>query len=138
MGFGNAGYNGGVQLSQLDTSAELRAIIGDETGTGAIVNPLPGAGFPQNPLPQFTHRPIVVLCGFEQPDGIECTLRGGAFEQTYHLQPGEQLRFKDSRHWTIEFHRGGPFGEGKYRLIAGLYTFRGTQNGWELFRARQK
>lgn len=108
------------------------------TGTGAVVNPLPGAGLPQNPVPQFTHRPIVILCGAEQPDGIQCTLRGGAFEQTYHLQPGEQLRFKDSRGWTIEFPRGGSFGEGKYRLIAGLYTFRGTQNGWELFRARQK
>jgi hypothetical protein len=107
-------------------------------GTGAVVNPLPGVGLHQNPLPQFTHKPIVIFCGHEQPEGIQCTLRGGAFTRTYELQPGEQLRLKDSRAWTIDFHRGGPFGEGKYRLIAGLYTFRGTENGWELFRARQK
>lgn len=37
MGLGNAGANGGVQLSEIDTSAELRTILGDETGTGAAV-----------------------------------------------------------------------------------------------------
>lgn len=105
-------------------------------GPGAF-NPTP-KGLPENPLPTLTHQPILILCGQEQVEGIQCTLRGGAFEQTYHLRPGEQLRFKESRPWTIEFHRGGSFGEGRYRLIAGLYTFRGTEQGWELFRARQK
>ncbi len=36
-GLGNPGATGGVQLSELDTSAELKAILSDETGSGSNV-----------------------------------------------------------------------------------------------------
>lgn len=37
MGLGNAGAHSGLQTSEIDTSAELKAILGDETGSGAAV-----------------------------------------------------------------------------------------------------
>jgi len=48
------------------------------------------------------------------------------------LGPGESHNLKNGRQYTIEFHRGGEFGEAELQLQAGTYHFRVDDTGWNL------
>jgi hypothetical protein len=48
----------------------------------------------------------------------------------YTMQPGQSQRI--DREYTIEFHRGGDFGNARYSLPAGTYEFTLTDGGWDL------
>jgi hypothetical protein len=48
----------------------------------------------------------------------------------YTMKPGQSQRL--DRTYTIEFHRGGEFGNARYSLPTGTYEFTITDRGWEL------
>ena len=52
---------------------------------------------------------------------------------TYSIAPGYSQDLTSDRPWVITFSRGGTFGEGRYGLESGLYTFTQTDHGWELY-----
>jgi len=37
------------------------------------------------------------------------------------------------RQYVIEFHRGGSFGNARYGMSEGLFWFKRTEHGWELY-----
>lgn len=51
----------------------------------------------------------------------------------YTISPGSSQDLVHDRSWVIEFNRGGNFGQARYTLEAGLYTFTGTDHGWDLY-----
>lgn len=52
----------------------------------------------------------------------------------YDISPGESQAFKHDREWTISFDRGEGNGEARYTLSPGVYEFKVTGGGWELFK----
>lgn len=48
------------------------------------------------------------------------------------LRPGQSEHFLGRDLWIIQFHRGGEFGDAKYVLAAGSYTFTAGRRGWQL------
>ena len=52
---------------------------------------------------------------------------------TYSIAPGYSQDLTLDRPWVITFSRGGTFGEARYGLESGLYSFAKTDHGWELY-----
>lgn len=48
------------------------------------------------------------------------------------LEPGESHNLKNGRQYTIEYHRGGEFGEAELQVQSGTYHFRVDNAGWKL------
>ncbi|MBN1589388.1 MAG: hypothetical protein JW888_07730 [Pirellulales bacterium] len=61
---------------------------------------------------------------------LQCRING----KVVVLQPGRVLPLEPGRVWTIEFHRGGPFGIARYELVDGIHKFVRAERGWELIR----
>lgn len=51
------------------------------------------------------------------------------------LRPGQSERLLGRDLWTIQFHRGGEFGDAKYVLAAGSYKFTAGPRGWDLMKS---
>jgi hypothetical protein len=85
-------------------------------------NPLPGANFSGNP--------IRIVNPASSRTTLSYTLNGVA----YKIQPGESQDLREDRAWVIEFNRGGDFGQARYGLQTGMYSFSVTDHGWELYR----
>ena len=50
----------------------------------------------------------------------------------YTIQPGNLQTLTTRPSWVIAFDRGGDFGQARYTLTKGTYTFSPTEKGWEL------
>ena len=51
----------------------------------------------------------------------------------YTIRSGESQWLLNDRDWEIEFDRGGDFGLARYSMSPGIYTFKLTKKGWEIF-----
>jgi hypothetical protein len=51
----------------------------------------------------------------------------------YPIPPGYSQTLVEDRPWTIQFSRGAGFGEARYGLESGVYTFGNSDHGWELY-----
>jgi hypothetical protein len=85
----------------------------------------------ENPLPlaNFSGGPIKITNPANSKAALSYTLNG----LSYTIQPGQSQDIREDRSWVIEFSRGANFGAARYGLEPGLYTFSGTERGWELY-----
>lgn len=49
----------------------------------------------------------------------------------YTIRPGESQTLINDRLWTIQFDRGGEFGQTRYSLSPGQFEFTPTATGWD-------
>ena len=90
--------------------------------------------------PYVVQRPIVVEPAFSglpikitNPAASGATLSYALNGATYSIPPGYSQDLTLDRSWVISFSRGGNFGEARYALEPGSYSFANTEHGWELF-----
>ena len=48
------------------------------------------------------------------------------------MQPGFRQKLDSSRTWSVQFDRGGSFGQAQYTLVGGTYEWVITVQGWDL------
>jgi len=82
-----------------------------------------------NPAPAGTGLPVKILNPASNTATLSYTLDG----QPHTIAPGSSQDLVMDHPWVIEFSRGGNFGQARYGLESGLYTFTSTDHGWELF-----
>jgi len=99
-------------------------------------------GYYAGVTPYVVQRPIIADTTFS---GLPITIVNPATNSmtlsyvlngvTYSIPPGSSQDLTLDRSWVISFSRGGNFGEARYGLEPGVYTFSNTDHGWELFHA---
>ncbi len=82
----------------------------------------------ENPL--FSGLPIKIVNPASNSVTLNYTLNG----TVYPIPPGYSQTLVADRLWTIQFSRGAGFGDARYGLESGLYTFGNSDHGWELYR----
>jgi len=103
---------------------------------------MPAPAYPvvsESPVTAYTPAPInpapaIVLVAVLNPEGTGATLTFTIAGKRYELSPGMRQDFQVLGTRTIEFDRGESFGTATYRLSEGLYTFKATDEGWDLER----
>jgi hypothetical protein len=104
------------------------------SGSGWYINPH-GYGYGGNygyyhPVtPFFSGLPIRITNPATNGVTLSYMLNG----VTYSIAPGYSQDLTLDRSWVVNFSRGGNFGEARYGLEPGLYSFAPTDHGWELF-----
>jgi len=115
-GYGHFGYGSG--------QPEYWIPAAGHHGVAAAVpaNPLPTPSLPTKPVvlvnPEATNQAVAFLI-----DGKEGS-----------LDVGQYLELSTADAMIIEFDRGGRFGNAKYSLTEGVFTFKLTDEGWDLNR----
>jgi hypothetical protein len=87
---------------------------------------------PANPAPKAPNKEGLAIVN---PAENEVTLQFVVDGQTTSLRAGFRLELAVSQTRVIEFDRGGSFGQARYSMDEGLYTFNETEQGWELYRS---
>jgi hypothetical protein len=87
---------------------------------------------PPVPEPVADGGRITIVNLAESEAAVAYRLNGFAFE----MQPAFAQTFENDRTWTIEFPSKGSRGTIRYRLTAGDYQFRLTDDGWDLFKRK--
>jgi hypothetical protein len=82
------------------------------------------------PAANFSGDPIRIVNPSDTRVALSYVLNGAV----YTIRPGESQNLREDRAWVIEFGRGGSFGQARYGLLPGVYTFALTGRGWELYR----
>jgi hypothetical protein len=106
--------------------------IGDnysgDLNTYVVQRPISG-----NPLPEaaFSGGRIVI----NNPAANNLTLSYSLDGMAYAIAPGYRQELREDRAWVIQFSRGTNLNEARYSLRSGLYTFTGTNHGWDLYRS---
>ena len=80
--------------------------------------------------PTFSGAPIRIF----NPMGNKVTLSYMLNGVPYSMAEGYMQELRDDRQWVIDFSRGSTFGQARYGLEPGQYTFTRTDHGWELYR----
>jgi hypothetical protein len=94
----------------------------------ASTEPVSGTADP-DPTPAADTR--VVLVNPEDSGGpLSYRLSGS---HSYTIEPGYSQVLTNKPSWLVEFDRGESFGQAKYNIGPGTYTFTATQKGWELY-----
>jgi len=88
--------------------------------TPVLVNP---------PVQVFSGGLITITNPADSKTTLSYTLNG----VQYTIPPGYSQELRADRLWVIQFSRGSNLGDVRYQLEPGLYTFSGTDHGWELF-----
>jgi hypothetical protein len=81
--------------------------------------------------PAFSGLPIKIVNPASSGVTLTYTLNGAA----YSIPPGFSQTLVADRLWTIQFSRGAGFGDARYGLDSGVYTFGSSDHGWELYHA---
>jgi hypothetical protein len=85
----------------------------------------------QRPISEgFSGGPIKIVNPAKNGVTLNYTLDGNAFT----IPPGYSQELREDRAWVIEFSRGTNLDQTRYGLQSGVYTFAGTDQGWELYR----
>lgn len=122
-GYGNPyGYRGGVNVGVgiVAPSPTYYHHNGGGAQRRVVENPLPRVG---------AHLPIKIVRNDEFDAPLSYTLN----DHEYKIRPGESQWLLNDRDWEIEFDRGGDFGLARYSMSPGIYTFKLTKQGWEIF-----
>jgi hypothetical protein len=90
----------------------------------APANELPGE---EAPIEAMT---VVLLNPEENAHTVSVLLAG----EELSLEAAEQIQFETPEATIVAFDRGGDFGTAKYSLAEGVYEFKLTDQGWELYR----
>jgi hypothetical protein len=81
------------------------------------------------PTKQFTGEPIRIINSRTNDITLNYTIN----DNPYEIKPGESQTLEDNYTWVVEFDRGGDFGEARYTLEPGEYSFALSEHGWELY-----
>jgi hypothetical protein len=81
-------------------------------------------------LDNFSGSPITITNPATNGVSLNYTLDGVA----YTIAPGSSQDFREDRAWVVQFSRGGNLDQARYGLTSGLYSFTGTEHGWELYK----
>jgi len=96
-----------------------------------VANPAPVVVV-SNPAPiVLSMRNIAVV----NPQGTGATLNFTVDGARCELAPGMRQELSSPQTRLIEFDRGGSFGQARYTLSEGLYSFAATDKGWDLIQA---
>ncbi len=145
-GLGSFGYGGGLYGSGLYGSG-LYLQLGRPYGYGntyytrpqydynqpgqVYAMPAQTVQYPQQAT-KVSDGDVTVLVPSDDPEAaVDYTLNG----YPYSMRTGQAQTFPNDRLWTIEFNRGGNFGQARYSLSPGTFKFKQTDKGWELMRA---
>jgi hypothetical protein len=80
--------------------------------------------------PAFSGLPIKIINPPANGVALNYALQGAP----YTIAPGYSQDLVHDRSWVIEFSRGGNFGQARYGLEPGTYSFAHTDHGWDLYR----
>jgi hypothetical protein len=81
-------------------------------------------------LENFSGGPITITNPATNGVSLSYTLDGAA----YTIAPGYSQDFREDRAWVVQFSRGGNMDQARYGLTSGVYSFTGTEHGWELYK----
>ena len=81
------------------------------------------------PEANFSGGPITITNPATNNVTLSYTLDGIA----YTIPPGYSQELREDRAWVIQFSRGENLDQAQYGLQTGLYSFTGTDHGWELY-----
>ncbi len=81
-------------------------------------------------LENFSGGPITITNPATNGVSLNYTLDGVAFT----IAPGYSQDFREDRAWVVQFSRGGNMDQVRYGLTSGVYSFTGTDHGWELYK----
>ena len=84
-----------------------------------------------NPVvePAFSGAPIKIV----NPPANKVTLSYMLNGASYSIPVGQSQELREDRLWVIDFSRGEKFGQARYSLEPGVYSFTMTDHGWELY-----
>ncbi len=117
VGVGIGGYGSGVGSSYPAGTTYYRS---SPSRRSVSENPLPREG---------ANLPIKIT----RSDDFDAPLSYTLNDHEYKMRPGESQWLLNDRDWEIEFDRGGDFGLARYSMSPGIYTFKLTKKGWEIF-----
>lgn len=84
--------------------------------------------------PVFSNQPITILMPEGEPGVCAYVLSGAGGVWNYTIAPGKSQTFNEDRQWMVTFDRGNNLGQQSYNLKPGIYKFRQSNRGWELYR----
>jgi hypothetical protein len=93
----------------------------------------PGETIPEDAYVHETY-PIPAAIRIANPQETGVTLNYAINEDPYEINAGQVQELTADQTWVITFDRSGDFGEARYTLEPGRYTFAMTDDhGWELY-----
>jgi hypothetical protein len=123
--------NGGQAVEPVsipDTMAVAKPPAVSNTGT----SPLAHRDESPPPFPPIVAESLLtgltIRNALENEEPVSFLVNGRVCE----LRPGEAHEFAADTSWTVQFHRGGSFGNAKQTLTPGDYRFVVTDQGWDL------
>ncbi|MFV0442288.1 MAG: hypothetical protein ACK5Q5_01810 [Planctomycetaceae bacterium] len=88
---------------------------------------------PAKPAVVYSQQPIKIAMPENEAGLCAYVLKDNSNSWNYTIAPGKSQEFKEDRGWKITFDRGNGHGEQTYGLKPGLYRFRQSSRGWELY-----
>lgn len=132
MGYGDTGYgdtgygDAGGSYTDDPVCTDVYEDGYPGNATGYVVSDVPA-----NPSPAARMN-IAIVNPTANGVALQFLLDG----QPQTLEAGTRVDFTAVRPVEIKFDRGEQFGRGRYQLTEYLYTFRPSDRGWELYRAK--
>ncbi len=114
---------GYVPVAPNSVPAGVEAVV-PGNALAAPANELPGE---EEPVEAMT---VVLLNPEENAQTVFVLLAG----EELSLEAAQQIQFETPEATIVEFDRGGDFGTARYSLDEGVYEFKLTDQGWELYR----
>lgn len=90
-------------------------------------------GWAVAPEPELPENPLGGTIGVFNPEETKTVMRFRIEGKIVQLEPGQVIELPAGRQYVIEFHRGGSFGNARYGMAEGLFWFKRTDRGWELY-----
>jgi len=90
---------------------------------------------PAPPPVVYSNLPISIAMPDGEPGLCSYVLSSGDGSWNYNIGPGQRQTFNEDRAWKVTFDRGNGYGQQSYALHPGLYRFRMSARGWELYRS---
>jgi hypothetical protein len=123
-----------AQPSNLSTGVEnVQPVVAGRpvAATGELTASDPTTGDRSDATESAQAESKVIIVNPEDSGGSLSYVLAGA--HSYTIDPGFTQALDGQPSWLIEFDRGGSFGQARYTIGPGTYTFTATENGWELY-----
>lgn len=137
-GYGYGGYGGYVGSGYYPTygSGYVSSGVNYYTPPVVIQNVVPSNAVPYAmPVGVASYTGTVKIVNPSDSGGeVSYTLNG----TPYSIQPGYSQTIQNDRLWTVAFGSGGAAGNVRYSLQPGLYKFKVTDAGWNLFKSQEQ
>ena len=92
------------------------------------------SSIPSNTVPRVANGVVTLFNPADSGGEVRYSLNGNV----YSIKPGSVQTLQNDRLWVVEFGSGGPVGNVRYSLEPGIYKFKVTEAGWNLFRTQDQ